>query len=271
MNMDKIKNYNQKILAILGTVLLAAGIIGLIMLVIIVSTTLFPKSQSTTNTLLSDDKAIELKKDSLRQQIISYQSPKLVDTLNLVYLIPVDVKTLEKSEKSDREVFSGSGEKRVLYEVSTEHEFYGSFNNLIVYDYKNNLAQKVCDYRIIGTDLTVKYFGDEIIIVFTGAEKDTNKDGVVTLEDFKSLFVYSLKDKNLRKVEIKNSTVDSFKFVEKKKDILITFGCDRNADNIYDSEKDPTFIMRYDYVKKLLVPIVDKGLEAGIQKIIDKN
>jgi len=110
-----------------------------------------------------------------------------------------------------------------------------------------------------------------LTLVLTGAEKDTNKDGAVTLEDFKSLFVYSLKNNNLRKVEIKNSTVDSFKFIEKKKDILITFGRDRDADNVYDSEKDPTFIMRYDYVQKSLVPIVDKALEAGIQKIIDKN
>lgn len=271
MDIDKIRNYNQKILAVLGTVLLVTATIGLIMLVVTVSKSLFPRSQSTTNSLLSDDKAIELKKDSLRQQIISYQSPRLVDTLNLVYLIPVDVKTLEKSEKIDKERFSDIGKKREVYELNTEHEFYGSFNNLIVYDYKNNANQKVCDYRIIGTDLLVKYFEDEIVIVFTGAEKDTNKDGVVTLDDFKSLFVYSLKDKNLRKIEIKNSTVDSFKFVEKKKDILITFGCDRDADNIYDSEKDPTFIMKYDYVNKSLVPIVDKGLEAGIQKIINKN
>ena len=248
-------------------IVIAAGI-GLIALLIIVISELIPNKRPTTNTLLADEKVDELKKDSLRQQIISYDSPKLVDTLNLIYLLPVNVKTLSKPEEMDKEVM---GLLDADYEMSSSRKiiarrYYGAFNNLIVYEYKNGNSSKISDSRFIGTDLSFEYFDDEIIIVFTGAEKDTDNDKNITLLDFKSLFIYSLKTRELKKVSIDNSTVNEFNFVENQKDILITFGYDRNKNSKFDSDQEPTFVMKYDYLKDKLIPIVDKELEKGIQK-----
>jgi hypothetical protein len=273
MNIEKIKNYNQKMLAAFSTMIVIAAGIGLIALIIFVISELIPNKRPTTNTLLADEKVDELKKDSLRQQIISYDSPRLVDTLNLIYLLPVNVKTLEKPEEMDKEVL---GLLDMDYEMSSGRKFsgrrfYGAFNNLIVYDYKHGNSSKISDSRFIGTDLSFEYFDDEIIVVFTGAEKDTDKDKSITLLDFKSLFVYSLKTRKLKKLSIENATVNEFKYVENKKDILITFGYDRNKNNKFDSDIEPTFVMKYDYMNDKLIPIVDKELEKDIQKIIDKN
>ncbi|NOU20088.1 MAG: hypothetical protein HOO91_21235 [Bacteroidales bacterium] len=273
MNIEKIKNYNQKMLAVFSTMIVTAAGIGLISLIIFIISGLIPNKRPTTNTLLADDKVEELKKDSLRQQIISYDTPRLVDTLNLIYLLPVNVKTLEKPEEMDKEVIE-------LYDMDYKmssgrkfsgKRFYGAFNNLIVYDYKNSTSFKISDSRFIGTDLSFEYFDDEIIIVFTGAESDTDKDKNITLLDFKSLFVYSLKTRELKKVSIENSTVNEIKYIENQKDILITFGYDRNKNNKFDSDIEPTFVMKYDYKKDKLIPIVDKVLEKDLQKIIDKN
>lgn len=260
-------------LAAFSTMIVIAAGIGLIALIIFVISELIPNKRPTTNTLLADEKVDELKKDSLRQQIISYDSPRLVDTLNLIYLLPVNVKTLEKPEEMDKEVL---GLLDMDYELSSGRKFsgrrfYGAFNNLIVYDYKHGNSSKISDSRFIGTDLSFEYFDDEIIVVFTGAERDTDKDKSITLLDFKSLFVYSLKTRELKKLSIENATVNEFKYVENKKDILITFGYDRNKNNKFDSDIEPTFVMKYDYMNDKLIPIVDKELEKDIQKIIDKN
>jgi len=270
MENEKLKTYNRRVIAALVSVLLIMAIIGLIVMVFTISKPLFPDKKPRINTLLSDEKVENLKSDSLRQQIISYQSPYLIDTLNLIYLIPVDVKTLEKLEKTDREITSVKKE-RMAYEVYNEANFEGSFSNLIVYDYKNNSTQKVCNSRMIGMNLKIKSFDDEILLVFSGADTDSNKDEIVNYLDFKSLFIYSLKEKKLQKFGIKNSSVSAFDFVENKKDILVTWKYDRDTDNEFDQETEPTFVTRYDHTQKSMAPIIDSKLEKEIQKIIDKS
>jgi len=272
MDIEKIKNYNQKMLAVFITIIVTAASIGLIALIVFIISELIPNRIQNNNTLLSDEKVEELKKDSFRQQIISYDSPILVDTLNLVYLIPVNVKTLDKPEETDKVAYAANTDfERSSAQKYSERSIYGSFNNLIIYDYKNQSSDKICEYRIIGTDLSLEYFQDEIIIVFTGAEKDTDGDKRITLLDCNSLFVYSLKNGVLRNISQGNSTVYSFEFIEGKKDILVTFGYDRDKNDKFDARTEPTFIMKYDYTLDKLVPIVDEKLGEDVQKIIDGN
>lgn len=270
MEPDKLKTYNQRVIAALITILLIIATILLIKLVIEEIKTLLPSHDTQTSMLLSDDKVLKLKSDSLRKQIISYQSPILVDTINLVYLIPVDVKTLNNSENNDKDV-SYSKKERVIAEMSTENDIYQLFSNLIVYDYRNNSTKKICSDRLVGSNLKIKYFNDEIILVFIGMEKDSNKDGLVNYLDLGSLYIYSLKEKKLQKFFMNNSSVSSFNFVEKEKDILVNWEYDRNGDNEFDQETEPTFITRYDHAKKTITPIVDSKLEKEIQRIIDKK
>ncbi len=275
MKIEKIKNYNQRMLAVLITVVVITAVIGLISLLVFIISDMIPNSSTDNNALLSDDKIEELKKDSLRQQIISYDSPRLVDTLNLIYILPVHVKTLEKAEDMGEGVLGLlDGDFEIGSRKSTfkrRSYYYGSFNNLIVYDYKNNQSQKVSEYRLYGSDLTFHYFDDEILLVFTGAEKDTNKDHKVNDNDFNSLFVYSLKNKELKKISLDKATVVSYEFVENQKDILVNFGYDRNQNQLFESAFEPNFIRKYTYNTSTLELIISEELEVSIQKIIDKN
>jgi hypothetical protein len=275
MNIEKVKNYNQKMLATLSTILVIMAAIGLISLIVYLIAEIIPDKKPKTNTLLADEKVEQLKKDSLRQQIISYDNPLLIDTINLVYLIPVNVKTLGKPEDLDSEIMGlmdiRPGKAFGSSERYFEEYFYGSFNNLLIYDYKNSITQKICDRRIIGTDLSYNYFLDDIMISFSGAESDTDKDGIITLKDMRSLYIYALKEKRLRHISIKNSTVLSFEHIKPYKDLLITFGYDRNKDDLFEGNTEPRFIMKYDFQSDSLFPIVEKKLEMEIQKLIDKN
>lgn len=276
MNIERIKNYNQKMLAAFITIAVAAAGIGLITLIVFIISELIPNRAPSTNTLLSDEKIEELKKDSLRQQIISFGTPILVDTVRLKYIIPVNVKTLNEPENLNEgvlglmETFDESDFSRAkTYKARRTH--FGDFNNLVVYDYKNNTSLKISNTRFIGSDLTYDYFDDEIIVTFLGAEKDSNKDNIVNMIDFKSLYIFSLNNYQLKRIGVNNSTVESFKYIENEKSILITFGYDRNKDNQYYSSIEPTFVMKYDYTKELLTPIIPKELENEIQNIIDKK
>jgi hypothetical protein len=275
MNIEKIRNYNQKMLAIFSTAIVIIAAIGLISLLIFVITEIIPDNKPDTNVLLSDIKIDQLKQDSLHQQIISFNTPELIDTASLVYIIPVNVKTLSKPEELDKQILnfsdinkeSGSGSSGSRY----DRYYYGAFNNIIIFDYKNNLKKMVCNTRLIGTDLQSEYFPDEIILTFTGCENDSDKDNQITLKDLQDLFIYSMKEKVLKQIRQPDSTVESYKYVPGEKDILITFGFDRNKNNLFENQTEPTYIMKYDYSSGELISIVDNNLNNELQAIIDNK
>jgi hypothetical protein len=274
MNIEKVKNYNQKMLAIFSTLIVIIAAFGLISIIVFLIIEIVPNNNHATNALLSDKKTDQLRADSLRQQIISFNTPELVDTASLIYIIPINVKTLNRPEEMDKQVLGlldidkniGSGSSTYY----SESYYYGSFNNIIVYDFINKHTTMICNKKIIGTDLQYNYFNDEITFTFTGAENDTDQDDQITLKDLQDLFIYSLKEKKLKQIKQPYSTVVSYKYVPNKKDILITFGFDRNKNNTFDQETEPTFIMRYDYEKGDFFNIVDKDIEYELQDIIEK-
>lgn len=271
MNIEKFKNYNQVMLAALSTLLVIMALIGLVAIVFVFVEANTPYGPTQDDFLLSDTKVDELTQQNLRKQIISYDAPDLIDSANLVYLIKVKVKTLKKPESVAKESYLMYDE----YESSSLRRyrgksFYGTFNNLLVYDYLTNNTKRMIDSRLIANGLFVQYFEDDIIGVFKGAEKDTNKDGDITLSDHNSLYIFSLKEKIPRKITVDNATVISFVFVDGQKDILITFGLDRNNNGQYDSELEPSFVMHFDYATGELRKILNEQGEQELQKIIDK-
>jgi len=271
MDIEKVKNYNQKMLAAFSTIITILAAVGLISLLVYLVIELIPEKKPKENVLLSDEKIEELKLDNLRQQIISYDTPVLLDTINLVYIIPVNVNTLSKSEELMGLLDTRPGKSNRSSGKYVESFYYGSFNNILVYDYKNNSTYKISDRRFIGTDLLFKYFEDDILITFSGAESDTDKDDIVTLKDLQSLFIYSLNEKKLRQISFDNSTVLSLNQILPYKDMLITFGLDRNKDNYFDDITEPKFVMKYDFNSDSLFAIVDPKLDVELQKIIDRN
>lgn len=272
MNIEKVKNYNQKMLAVFFTMLVVSAAVGLVALVVTLIVELIPAQTTTSNNLITDEKVDNVTNEKLRQQIVSYELPQLIDTLNQIYLIPVGVKTLKKAERKLKQSYSSASENADQgYDyLPSEGFYYGPFNNLIVYDHKSGSSSKVSNDRFIGSDLMFKNFGDEIVVVFTGAERDTDGDKSITLNDFNSLFVYSLKARVLKKIPLDNATVVQYSFIKGSKDILVLFGLDRNKDNRFDPNLEPTFVMKYDYQKSQLVPVVGKKLNEEIQKIVDK-
>ena len=95
-----IQKYNQKVLAILGTVSIVAVAIITIFLIFFSIAELFRDQRSTTvidNTLIADvdDESLPRK----RVQEITFYSPMLIDTLSKTYLIPVSQVNLKNPEE----------------------------------------------------------------------------------------------------------------------------------------------------------------------------
>lgn len=270
MNIEKIKNFNQKILALIGSLVVIFGVIGLIALVVTLIDDIFPIHRKTDSGLLAEEKIEKLKEENLRQQIVSYYLPVLVDTVNLIYYIPVSQKTLRNPEyipeyESDRGLLN-------MYESKSKDEWYNygeTNNNLLIYDQKNNEVKKVFDERIFIGAIHTYYFEDDIILTCRGVTKDTDKDGIINLDDLNTLYIYSVTQKKLQKVFIANTDITAYKLIPGKKVLHIGFGLDRDGDGKFSSYSEPQVIKEYNIATNELRNIINKEMDISIQKLIE--
>lgn len=268
MNIEKIKNYNQKVLAVIGTVVVLISIFGLIVISTVAVTEIsriFSSGDQDVG-ILSDEKIEELQQENKRQQLISYENPVLIDTLNLIYLIPVSHKTLQSAEFIDDWLLNLSeAPSDYKSESRLSIQYSGDFNNLLIYDFKNGSVEKLFKERINFRDIQAEYFKDDILVVFLASTKDTYKDGVINQLDYKKLYLYSLKSKELKEISIENSDVSQINFVDKSKDLLLKFGIDHNKDGKFDEYTEPTMIMKYDYNTGVLINITSEKINRELQ------
>jgi len=272
MNIEKIKNYNQKLLAVLGTVAILIGIFALILIAVFTIEEIGRnfRNNNQDDGILSDERIEELQKENKRKQLISYETPRLVDTLNLVYIIPVSHKTLNSAEYIDEEVL-GLLDMHGSYKSDKRYSrrYYGDFNNLLIYDYKTHRIDKLFTDRINFGDIQTEYFKDDILILFTASTQDTYKDGVINQEDYKTLFIYSMTNKKLREVKLDKAAVSQINFVEKTKNLIIQFGIDHNRDGKFDQHSEPIIIKKYDFKSGKLIDIVSQEINTELQKKLE--
>src|SRR5690606_36089404 len=157
MKLEKIKSYNQVLLAVLGTV----GVIFLIVAfiafisIVILEHPRFDNDDVETG-ILSDEKIEELQKENKREQVISYEIPKLIDTLNSIYIIPVSHKTLnEKEDININGVLNAYSSSDSYESIDNRYSggFYGAFNNIIIYNSIDGTNKKLFDERVNFNDI----------------------------------------------------------------------------------------------------------------------
>ncbi|MCO7185910.1 hypothetical protein NH341_10755 [Tenacibaculum sp. XPcli2-G] len=277
MKIEKIKNYNQKLLAILGII---AGIFLIIALVSFISIVIqehrrYNYEEPETG-ILSKEKIEKLQKENKREQVISYETPILIDTLNSQYIIPVSHKTLNEKEDIGLNgllnAYSDSGSDFSVKEKRDERysrEYYGEYNNIIVFDEPNSINKKLFKKRINFNEIKSEYFNKEILILLKASDKDTFKDGVINLRDLTSLYIYSIKENKIRKIGIEGMDVYNYKFINKSKNLIIEFGIDKNKNGAFESYNEPIILKKYNFEKEKLVAIVDEKINSELQKKLE--
>lgn len=270
----KIEKYNQKLLAVLGTV----GVIFLtVALIAFISITImehrrYNYDDDIETGILSDEKIEKLQKENKREQVISYETPKLVDTLNTVYIIPVSHKNLNEKEDINgilNALSSSANDFNENLDNRYSGGFYGEFNNIIIYNPKEGTNKKLFKKRVNFDDIKTEYFENEILLLIKASEKDTYRDGVINLEDFKSLYIYSFSQNKMEKIGIDGMDIYNYRFINKSKDLVIEFGVDKNKDGRYREYNEPTIIKKYNFESGKLTEIIDPKTNSELQKMLE--
>jgi len=264
MNTEKIKNFNQKLLAVFGCLGILLLLLGIIAIVI----EFFPfQSNHIPNGLISDEATEALNKENLRKQIISYESPALIDSTRFIYLIPVSIKTLKEAESLTDEWESGSlgllSTRKGKYQDSY---FTNNYANLILYNSPEEKTISLFKDRIVIGNLTTHYFPDDILLSFYTADKDTDKNGIINLDDLTCLCFYSLQTGEMRTISDKENSVWTYEFIENSKNLLVQFRQDKYKD------KHRFFlrkIMKYNYATRQLSPVIPPEMEKQMQQLVE--
>ena len=274
MDIEKIKNYNQKVLAVLCTL----GVVFLLICTIIVLIEAWPHGgyEVSPQGLIADEETEALNQENLRRQIVSYETPWLIDTLQSIYIVPVSIKTLKRPEEATT---TGDGVLNLMDISSSRFKkgggyynhkrFEGKYANLIVYDGVNGNTKSLFDERVIIGNVQTYYFKDDILLVFYVATKDTDKNGVIDLNDLRSLNLYSFQNGTMRRISEGNNQVADYRFMENTKDLLIELQLGQYQDNQFTYSSSPQKIMKYDYNSQQLTNIIPDKIQDEMQKLVE--
>jgi len=278
MKIEKIKNFNQIILAI-------AGVLGVFLLLIFILIAISDflrwnvgsgRSKTITNSLISEEKVEALSRENQRLQIISYETPTLIDTVNAVYIIPVSVSTLDRPEtvveidnEGILEILDTFGSTRKKG-YSQDNYFDGLFANLIVYQPNTNRVILLFNERIMLSKLRTYYFKDDILLVFFIAEKDTNNDGLINFYDDTNLCIYSLKTGKMHRISDEMNSITDYQFIENSKNLLVEFSLNQYKDVKFKSYK-PRKVMKYEFEIEKLFEVVPEKIQQQMQNLVESR
>ena len=257
--MDKLAKYNQKLLAIIGTTVIALALILLIS-GIIAAIGLFANFGGDDDPvgIQVHDAAVEVE-DVVAEpkQVISFLEPIRLDTIPKLFIIPVGQVNMKQER---RKMGSGLSSRGYRYD-----SYYGLYNNFILFDYQTKQRTKIFEGKIALSSWTNINVYNTHLLLFKGADQDFNNDGVINSSDFQSLYAYYLDDKKLVKYSFEGKTVLSYELMSKTNLIAIRLGVDKNNDTNFDSSTEPQEVLILNVEKRSIENLIPSNMVNDIQ------
>ncbi len=265
---EKIKNYNQIILAIAGTI----GVVFLFFAAIFalgeLSRSFFESRVERNNQgILAIEQTDELNKDSLRKQIISFNKIQVIDSAKQIFLIPVTQANLASAEK-DNEILGLMNTKSI---GRSYEKFYGNiYNNLVLHDKLKDESQILFNERISIENFIVHENSGDKFIVIPGCNRDSNKDGYLNEDDLQELFIFDIQSRTLNKIrsEENYTTLRVYK-PDKSNELIAHFGIDRSKNGVFDSSSEPMIFYRIDLEKMSKEEFVNQEQIEELQSLLE--
>jgi hypothetical protein len=264
---EKIKNYNQIILAIAGTI----GVIFLFFAAFFaleeMSGDFFDSPNDNNRGILAIEETEALNRDSLRQQIISFNRIQVVDSIHQLFLLPVTQANLAAAER-DHELIGLMNTKSI---GRSYEKFYGNiYNNLVLHDKLKDESTIIFDERISIEDFIIHESGQNNYIVIPACIVDSNKDGYLNEKDLQELFIFDLQSRTLHKIESKeNYTTLSVYQPNKSNDLIAHFGIDRNKDGLFESSSEPMIFYKINLDNMKIEAFVSQTQIEALQSLLE--
>lgn len=240
--MDKLKRYNQLILAISGT----------IALLLLLGTGIFALSElwgynsrmhdySYDTSIVSEDVTDSLAStQQVRTQIISLNEFSSIDSAKAIYVLPIGQKNLDEEEDTDNPLIGLSSSTR--HRRKEVRRSYGpNYNNLILFGPHLSNPRVLFDEKVAISFFSSFYMTGKNFFFIKLANTDTNKDGVLNAYDHQKLYLFDLEKASFLDVQARENI--SFKGVAdglNPRELIFMYGEDRNRNGEFESQYEPT-------------------------------
>lgn len=260
--MDTLTRYNQKILAILGTLTLVALSVTLLISLAIWIISIADHFGDVDNTLHVTDSLVQ--EDGKIRQLVSFDQAELIDTTNNIFIIPVTQRTLESPiDQENLRLKMGS------YSSDFEYGYSGSYNNMIVY--WKNTGQKIplFNFRINITRYYTTKVLDKYFLLMIGSKGDTNLDGKFSNDDLANLYLYDLLNGRLNTISLEKAGFEHANILHESDEMILSFGFDINNDGEYDPSREPIRLKYYSVARDEMTEFIPESMQKQMQDIVD--
>ena len=246
------------------------------------------------NAVTAPERAQELAKNGLREQLISFEEGMSAleyrygarpDTQRYdIYAIGVGQLTLndpESDRRTEKVVVTGtrvealSNELPPVFAVPTQ-AITGQFNNVLIFDRRDGSFTKLFDKRLAVAEFQYGWRTKSEILVLFAAERDTNENGKIDGSDLKDIYVYTFVDKKLHKIEAKGVDPQEIMDIPDVDYVVVRARRDRDNDgkalSSYDRSKgapDPSVLIRVDLNTMTASSFVPEDMLKDLQKTLD--
>jgi len=242
--MDKLARYNQKLLAIIGTLALvvvglsvlgSAGALAIGLFQSLSNDNVVDNALTIEGSINDPDPQVK----PVRNQEISLGKLQLIDTLNSIYLIPVSQVNLKNQESIDEpRGFFNTSSSYTSKMFKYGYRYSGVYNNLIIYDQQNERKTTVFEERIHVGAFRHFMIKNEQYLLIEGVNIDTNKDNKLTNSDLKSFFTFKISTEELREFSFQDMGLMDYYITFDSKEVILRFAQDKDKNGEIDLRQE---------------------------------
>ena len=154
------------------------------------------------DSVVSNVKAEKLVKENKRSQLIEFDNINLIDSLNQLYIIPVQQKNLRELQDIEEPPMLEiqmenipKAEQKTYKPLSTSYLYYygyNTFNNILIYNGKTKTAHPIFSNRIAIVDYIVYSIEKTKHIFIVACDEDFNGDGKLDKNDKLKIVIYDV-------------------------------------------------------------------------------
>ncbi|MGY6648326.1 hypothetical protein [Wenyingzhuangia sp. IMCC45574] len=273
--MNKLQKYNQRLLAILGTLV----VLGLTILIISGTYFIISDIFTTRNNREITDNSLTIntiQRDSVQSkkiinQKITLEKPKLIDTLKTIYLIPVSQVNIENKKNgnyNEPKLISG-GRYKTYKSRNYYYRYSGEYNNLIVYNEQKNTKINVFNQKIFVSEFTNRMINSRHYIFLTGTSKDSNNDNKLNDIDLKSLFVYDIDKETLKEFGYNDLSFESYYIQNESSKVILRYSVDDNMNGEINHLQEPVIMKELNLETFRIDSFIEKNQIEKLNKLIN--
>lgn len=265
----KLEKYNQRLLAILGTLVLVSLVV-----IVLISGTFFVvdivrdfRRDQRDNTLVAKPTYDSISGTLTRTQQITFEQPLLVDSASRLYMVPVSQVNLENPERYHqvlKEKFSYASESPL------GSDYFGRYNNFILYNQNQNTRELIFNSKVSVNHFSYHELKGKFYLFFEGTKDDSNKDGYLNDNDLASFFLYDVDEKKLLEFTYPSMGLTDFYLTKDESEVILSFAIDKDKSGSIDQYQEPVILKKLSIENREVLDFIEGSQIEMIQKMVDQ-